>query len=129
MAFALMNAGKAIAAARMIGATPSQAEPKYVAWGTGGGAGTGTPAATDTTLTTASAEARVAGTSSQVTTSVTNDTYRVTATITSLSVQSISEVAMFDAATAGNIFLKGYFTPYSLNTNDSILFSLSWQVS
>src|SRR5581483_7555842 len=41
-----VNTGRAIVTGRLIGATPSQAEPKYMGWGTG----SGTTAAGDTSL-------------------------------------------------------------------------------
>ena len=66
MATLLVNTGKAVVTNRIIG---SGTQPNYVAWGTGAG----TTSATDTTLFTETGS-RVAGTSSQQTTSTTNDT-------------------------------------------------------
>ena len=82
----------------MIGATPTQAEPHFVGWGTGAGAG----AAGSTDLSTPASEARVAGTSSQVTTSVTNDTHQVVGTITASGAKTITNVGIFDAAGTGS---------------------------
>ena len=48
VATVVTNKGKDITAARLIGATPSQAEPKYVGMGTGATAATRTAAAADT---------------------------------------------------------------------------------
>lgn len=93
--------GDAIAAARMIGTSPSQAEPKFLGWGAGGH-GTGAPyaaAKTDVAAFEEAAESRVAGTSSQQTTNYADDTYQVTGTITSLSGQTITEVLLSDSAT------------------------------
>ncbi len=92
------NTGKAIISARMIGATPSQAEPHFVGWGTGAGAGS----ATSTDVSTAASEARVSGTSTQVTTSVTNDTHQVVGTITASGAKTITNVGVFDAAGTGS---------------------------
>lgn len=68
---------------------------------------TAIPSASDTGLfaeDTTAGYARVAATRSQVTTSTTNDTARFTATINapSTTAETISEVAIFDAATGGN---------------------------
>lgn len=94
--------------------------PLYVGWGTG----TTTAAATQTTLVTPSAEARVSGTKSVVTTTVTNDTYQVVATITSASSQTIAEAALFDASTSGNMYVRGDFTGIALANGDSIAFTV-----
>lgn len=93
--------GDAICSARMIGTSPTQTEPKILGWGTGG-TGTGSPytaAKTDVAPFGESAETRVTGTSSQATTTYADDTYQVVATITSLSIQTITEVFLSDSAT------------------------------
>lgn len=126
MAPLVTNAGDAIASGRMIGATPSQAEPKNLQWGTSATA----EAKTQTTLVAAAAEARVAGTSSQVTVTVSNDTYQVTGTITSSSGQTIQEVGLFDAAgsgspaTGGNMFMRGVHGSTTLNSGDGISYTI-----
>lgn len=92
--------GDGVIAGRMIGATPAQLEPKNLGWGAGG-VGTGAPyaaAKSDVAPFKEGAEARVAGTSSQATTTYTNDTYQVVATITSAGGQTIAEVFLSDSA-------------------------------
>ena len=116
MATVLANAGRAIITNRIKG---SGTEPVYQAWGTGAG----TSDVTDTTLFTEAAEARVSGTSSRVTTSVTNDTYQVVATIVSASDQTITNEGLFDASSAGNLFMKSDFTGVVLATGESIQFT------
>lgn len=119
----VVDNGLAITTNRLKGAGT---EPNYVAWGTG----TTTATATDTGLETASAEARVAGTSTQQTTSTTNDTYQVVGTITSASTQTISEVALYDAITSGNCFFHSTFTvgdAQAVNSGDSIEFTIKAQ--
>src|SRR2546430_641820 len=92
--------GREIQANRMIGTSPSQAEPKIIGWGTGGIAGGPfTAAVTDVGPFSESAETRVTGTSSVVTTTSTNDTYQIVGTLTSLSGQSIAEVFATDSST------------------------------
>lgn len=120
MATVLTSAGKAITTNRLKG---SGTEPNYVAWGTGAG----TAAVADTTLFTESAEARVAGTSTQQTTTVTNDTYQVVGTLTASAGRTITNAGLFDASTVGNLFMKGDFTGLALLTGDSIQFTMQVQ--
>lgn len=119
----VVNTGKAIVTSRIKGLG---AEPVFLAWGTGAG----TTAATDTTLFTEASEARVSGTSSQVTTTTTNDTYRVVGTMTVAGAgKTITNVGLFDAASAGNLFLKADFAGLPLSIGDSIALTLSVQFS
>lgn len=115
----ITNGGQAIVTNRMIG---SGTEPKFIAWGTGAG----TAAITDTTLFTESTEeARTSGTSSRVTTTVTNDTYQVVGTITVVtSGKTITNVGLFDASTSGNLYFKSDFTGLALAIGDSISFTI-----
>jgi hypothetical protein len=115
----IVNGGKALSAQRILG---TGAEPKYVAWGTGAG----TAAAADTTLFTESTEeARTNGTSSQVTTTVTNDTYQVVGTITVVtSNKTITNVGLFTALTVGTLWFKSDFTGLALLIGDAIQFTI-----
>lgn len=125
MANVLTTVGKGIMTARMLGATPSQVEPKFVAWGTG----SGTAAVADTTLFTESAEARTTGTGSQVTITVTNDTHQVTGTITASAGRTITNAGVLDAASAGNLYVKGDFTGVALVVGESIAFTFKNTIS
>jgi hypothetical protein len=87
--------GREVIAGRMRGSTPTQAEPLDVGWGVG----TVTATVSDVGLFKEAAEARVAGTSSLVTTTSTNDTYQVVGTITSSSGQTIAEALLSDSST------------------------------
>lgn len=124
MAAMVVDTGKAIAANRMLAAGT---EPKYVGWGTSNTA----EAAGQTDLQTAATEARTSGTSSRVTGSVTNDTYRVVATITCAGAgKTIQEVATFDAAgsgsppSGGTMFLRAVHGAQTLNVGDSIEYTI-----
>jgi hypothetical protein len=97
MASVITRKGKEIFSGRLIGASPSQAEPKVISWGLNPNALTA--AATDVALFQESGEARVTATSSQVTTTTTNDTYQAVGTITAGAGRVITEFAMFDSAT------------------------------
>jgi hypothetical protein len=126
MATVLTNVGKAITTGRVkgVGSGAGSAEPNYVAWGVGAG----TAAATDTTLFTETGS-RVAGTSTQQTTSVTNDTYQVVGTLTAGGSLTITNAGLFDAASSGNLYMKGDFTGIALTLNESIQFTMKVQYS
>lgn len=101
-----------------------QAVCKYLQIGTG----TTAAAATDTALQTPTNDARVAGTQSSITTTVTNDTLQNVGTITSGTVgtTAITECGEFDAAgsgtpaTGGNMATRATFAAVNLNQGDSI---------
>jgi len=118
MATVLTNTGKARMIAVLFG--DSVTPPTYIAWGTGAG----TAAAADTTLFTEAAESRTNGTKAKATTNVSNDTYRVTGTITATGSKTITNAGLFDASTSGNLFVKGDFTGIALNSGDSIAFTI-----
>ncbi len=89
-------------------------------WGWGTGAGTS--GITDTTLFTEASETRATATLSQVTTSVTGDTFQADGTITATGTKTITNGALFDAASVGNMLIKGDFTGIPLLSGDSIQF-------
>lgn len=101
--------------------------PLYLQWGTGSGAA----ASANVVTTTSTTESRATGTSSQQTTSVTSDTYRVTGTITAAGARAITEVGVFDAAgsgsppTGGNMDIYGDFSAVNLATGESIAFTVN----
>ena len=122
--------GYAIAAKRMVGATPAQAEPKYVAMGTGATSAGRTAAITDTALS-AEHETRATGTASTVTTTYTNDTYQVVGTVTATTSRAVDEAGQFDVVTSssGNMFNSFTFSVINLNSGDSIQFTIQTQYS
>jgi hypothetical protein len=95
-----------------------------VGWGTGAG----TTAENDTTLFTEAGESRATGTISQQLTTIAGDTYQVIGTLTSTSTKTITNAGLFDAATSGNLLIKGDFTGIPLLANDSIEFTFKLQV-
>lgn len=113
----LTDAGKAIIANRMIGAGT---EPKYVAMGTGGGSRTA--AAADTALTT-EVETRTAGTGTRVTTTVTNDTHQEVGTVTATGSRTVNEAALFDASSAGNMYISATHADNGLSSGDSLQYT------
>jgi hypothetical protein len=114
----VLDAGMGIITNRIAGAGT---EPKYVAWGTG----TTAAANTDTGLQTAAAEARTTGTSSRTQTNVANDTYQVIGKITCATAgKSITEVALYDAATGGTGFMRATHDAFVLAVGDSIEYTI-----
>lgn len=108
MAIFLVNGGTAVLSGRMIGATPTQTEPKFLGWGTGAGAAS----AASTDLSTpkdvdlsGAGPARTTGTPTQVTTTNTNDTLQVLATRTATGGGTVTNLGIFDAATGGNLVI------------------------
>lgn len=93
--------GKAVFSGRLIGSSPTQAEPLNIGFGQGNPAGTRVTAlVTDLALAgeIVSQTNRIAGTSSQVTTSGGNylDTYQVVGTITAAGSLAIVEAGLYD---------------------------------
>lgn len=125
MATKVVDGGLGIVTNRLKG---SGTEPSFIGWGTGAG----TAAVADTTLFT---EALVTlagggtdhttGTSTQQTTTTTNDTYRVTGTRTATGAGTVTNAGLFDAASGGNLFMKGDFTGIGLASGDSIAFTIN----
>jgi hypothetical protein len=119
------NLGFAVAAKRLIGSTPSQVEPNFSAIGTGATGAARTAVAADTALST-QVETRVAGTSSTVTTTQTNDTYQVVTTHTATATRAVDESGLFDASSAGNMFTSATHPVVILASGDSL--QNTWKV-
>lgn len=119
IATVVTSSGKAIAAKRHIGTTPSQLEPFYIGMGVGATGAARTAVAADTALSTA-VESRVAGTPSNVTTTVTNDTYQVVGTVTASATRAVDEAGTFDAVSAGNMDISATFAVVNLANGDSL---------
>jgi hypothetical protein len=124
MATVVTNAGRGIVTNRIHGAGT---EPLNIGWGTGAG----TAAVADTTLFTealvsgsAGGTDHTAGTATQQTTTVTNDTYQVIGTRTATGAATITNAGLFDAASGGVLFLKGDFGSITLASGDSIQFTV-----
>ncbi len=124
MATFVLDGGLGIVTNRLKGAGT---EPLNIGWGTGAG----TAARTDTTLFTEALVSLAAGTSdhtvgasTQQTTTTTSDTYQVTGTRTATGAGTVTNAGLHDAASGGNLFLKGDFTGIGLAIGDSITFTI-----
>lgn len=94
-----------------------------IGWGTGAG----TAAVGDTTLFTEASETRATATLSGVTTTVTGDTFQAVGTLTADAGKTITNAGLFDAATSGDMVIKGDFTGVALLTGESIEFTIKLQ--
>lgn len=110
------NKGRDIVTNRIIG---SGTEPKWIGIGTGATTAARTAVVADTALST-EVETRAVGTSSRVTTSVTNDTYQTLGTITATAGRAVDEAGTFDALTVGNMGISATFPVVNLLTGDSL---------
>lgn len=90
---------------------------RHIGWGSGGETAA---AVTQTGLVSANPEARTAGTISQPAA----NTHRVVGTIEATAARDVDEVAVFDAATNGNMVVRGTFTALSLITADRVRFTI-----
>jgi hypothetical protein len=125
MATFVVDGGLDITTNRLKG---SGTEPLNIGWGVSAG----TTARTDTTLfgerlvdlTTAAGTDHTAGTSTRQTTNTTNDTYQVVGTRTATGAGTVTNAGLFDAASGGNLYLKGDFTGIGLASGDSIQFTI-----
>lgn len=112
--------------ANITAALVSASVVKYLQWGTG----TAAPKTANVVTTTSTTEARTTGTPAQFTTTVTNEGYQVTGTITAAGTRAITEVGVFDAAgtgsppTGGNMDIYGDFLVVNLASGDSIAFTV-----
>lgn len=116
----LTNAGKALSASQM--ASISSTPPSYIAIGSGASVDalpTNTGLVTE--YTTGTPAARAAGTVSTKTTTVTNDTFQTTGTITAASsAVAVNEAGLFTAASAGTMAVSSTFPVVNLSIGDSI---------
>jgi len=119
----ITNVGVSVQAKRQIGATPTQTEPKFAAMGTGATAAARTAAVADSALS-VEVETRTSGAASTVTTTQTNDTYQLVATIAATAGRAIDEAGLFDQlALGGNMMLSATFPVQNLLNGDSIQFT------
>lgn len=120
LATVFTNAGTAIVTNRMIQAGTA---PKNIGWGIG----TTTAAVGQTALVTESAPTtaggRTVGTESRTTITNANDNYQVVGTVTAVGTLAITEAALFDAVTAGNMLIRSDFAAVNVSSGDSIAFT------
>lgn len=121
MATIYTSAGEAAVADLIDGvsSTHYDASNAKIGWGTGAG----TAAKGDTTLFVEASESRVVPAVDQPAT----DTNRWIGTLTADGGKTITNAAVFDAATTGNMLVKGDFTGIILALNDKIEFTITLQ--
>jgi hypothetical protein len=128
MATVVVNAGRDIITNRLNSAGTI---PCNIGWGTGAQT---TALVTDTSLgpttveklvdlTTSAGTDHTVGAVTRVTTTVTNDSFRVIGTRTATGAGTVTVSGLFDAASGGNLFAKGDFAGIALSSADSIAFT------
>lgn len=123
----ITNAGKAGIASRING-SGAEAAFTYLAVGIG----TTAAAAGDTTLQSEivdSGLARVNATASRVTTSVTNDTARLTTTFTVTGTKAVAEAGILNAGSGGTLLSRQVFTAVNVVNGDSLQLTYGVQAS
>ena len=113
----VVDGGKAMITSILSG--NSSILPVYMALGSG----STTPAGTDTALESelsVSGLTRTSATPVQATTTTTNDTMKYDVTFTALGTASVSEVGIFDAASAGNMLCRRVFSTKPIESGDTI---------
>ena len=119
----VVDAGKAALAGLLNGVVTNFFE--YIAIGTG----TNAAAAGDTTLQTeitTNGGARAAGTTSRVTTDVTNDTAQVEVTFNFTGSFAVTEAGLLDSSSAGILFARQVFSAINVANGDSLL--IRWKI-
>src|SRR6266581_3069335 len=118
MAVVLTNLGEQWVADRCSGV--SALDGHFIGWGTGAG----TSAKGDTTLFTEAAETRAVGAVSTQGSGAAAK-YQIVGTITSLSVQTITNAGNFTASSAGVLIMHGDFAGIPLAIGDAIQFTIT----
>lgn len=103
--------------AKVVAVLLSNNTVRHVGWGSGGETAA---AVTQTTLVSANPEARTAGTISNPAA----NTHRVVATIEATGSRDVDEVGVFDAATAGNMCVRGTHDSRSLVSGDRVRYTV-----
>lgn len=122
----LNDAGRTITTGLLSGA--SSLKPNYL--GVGSGGAVRTPVHGDSALTTelTTGSTRASGALTQVTTTTASDTIQVVGNVTASGSWVVNEAALFDAVTAGNMFMETTFANIALSSGDSIQCTLKLQV-
>jgi hypothetical protein len=123
----IVSAGKAGMASRLNG-SGGEAAFTYLAVGTG----TTSPAAGNTALEAEivdSGLARVNATASRVTTSVANDTARLTTTFTVTGTKAVTEAGILNASSSGTLLCRQVFSAVNVINGDSLQLTYSVQNS
>jgi hypothetical protein len=115
----LTNKGKGMTADRLRTSPGTYTtSPKFVAAGVGATGAARTAAAADTVLSSELTEGRTSGVESTVTTTQTGDTYQSQGSIAMTGNRNCDEGGLFDAATAGNMYLSATFPVLGLLSGD-----------
>lgn len=106
----------------LTGDTAAPTTMKYIGIGTGSTAA----ATTDTTLGTP-VESRATGTQSRITTTVSNDTYKVVGTVSITDTRAVTEAGLFSASTDGTMAARQVFSAVNAVSGDSL--QITWTLA
>ena len=120
----LTSAGKAGLASRVNG-DGGEAAFTYIAVGTGITAAVVGDTALQTELSTLGL-ARVLGTLSRITTTVTNDTAQITTTFTVTGTAAVTEAGLLNAASVGTLLARQVFSAINVVNGDSL--TITWKI-
>jgi hypothetical protein len=131
MAVTLTVSGRGVITSRITG---SGAEPREIGWGTASASHAATTSVLNNEVDldlSSTTGTRTTGTGSRVTSSTTNDTYRVTGTRQASGSSQVREAGLFDSNTigAGNLFVAADFGAINLSSGDSIAFTFDTRFS
>jgi hypothetical protein len=124
----LTNSGEEWASERLAGVQGAGTNNVFANAGSHIGWGTSitTPVKADTALTAESSDpASRAATAVTTTGTGASNKYQATATLSSTTTQTIQEMGLFSASTAGVLFVHAAFTGIALSNGDSIAFTLT----
>lgn len=121
--------GRGVITSRLIGTATGV--PHHIGWGTGTTAVTTADTILQTEDTGGSpAYARTTGADTQTTTTSASDTHTVIGTLTSNGTKTITEAALFTAATSGTMYVRGVLASgISVALNDSVQFTFNIQIT
>lgn len=122
MPTAYTNVGAGVLNNRVIQAGTA---PKNIGWGTGAVAAAVGDTALGLEVAPTTAGGRTVGIESRTTITNANDNYQVTGTVTQTAAGpvAITEAGLFDALSAGNLFMRSNFAAMNTSLNDSIAFT------
>lgn len=120
----ITNAGRGLISGRING-SGSPAAATYIEVGTGATAAAAGDTALQTPITD-SGLARVNGTVSLVTTTVTNDTAQVTTTFTASGTKAVTEAGLLNASSSGTLLCRQVFSAVNVVSGDSL--TVTWKV-
>ena len=108
--------------------TPTKNSPRHIGMGTGATSADRTAADTDTALSN-EVETRTQGVESQVTTTETDDSYKVVGSITTTAARAVDEVGLFTASSGGEMAFSATHAVVNLDISDSLNYNITIKIA